>query len=364
MDKTKDRIHYLDIAKGIAMILVILGHTKKLIPTNVVWWLYTFHMPLFFMLSGMVLNIDKYNFKEFFWKKFKTLIISYICLSLIGWFWVMIVRNPADFINQKTLDKLIGIFLGKRGSKYYFSMWFLTALFISEILIYLYIKLTKNKKAFVILGFLISAIIGCLIISRIDKGFYWSLDLVPSAISFSMVGYLLKSYKEKITFNKLVYILLMFVFLGVNILVGYLNYRNNGRADLYELNIGNPIYYYISAISGSLFAIIVSKGIHKERVLEYIGRNSLIYYAYQKSLFITPLLVIVKTLSKHGGLYTNKNIQLLIVVVGTCIGLAIISETINKCFPFIIGKFNISDFINKKRYNNVELMEEKEYEKI
>ena len=66
MDKTKDRIHYLDIAKGIAMILVILGHTKKLIPTNVVWWLYTFHMPLFFMLSGMVLNIDKYNFLYLF----------------------------------------------------------------------------------------------------------------------------------------------------------------------------------------------------------------------------------------------------------------------------------------------------------
>ncbi len=337
---TKQRINYIDIAKGIAMILVILGHTKKLMPVTAVWWLYTFHMPLFFMLSGMVFNPDKYkNFKEMFVAKFKSLIIPYFSLNLIAWFWTMIIDRPTSFLKEKTLNKFIGLFLGDRGDKYYFSMWFITALFLSEILLYVLAKAIKNRTCFFAFGFIGSAIAGYLIIKSIDNGFYWSADLVPTAISFVIAGYFLKVYREKTEFKLYQNILIMVVMLVVNVFAGYMNYKNNGRADLYELNMGNPIYYYISALSGSCVVILFCKLLKKCAVLEYIGRNSLIYYAFQKSLFINPLLVIVKTLSGLGGLLENKYVQLIIVVVATCVGLAIVSEAITKCFPFILGKF-------------------------
>ena len=83
-------------------------------------------------------------------------------------------------------------------------------------------------------------------------------------------------------------------------------------------------------------------------------------------IFINPLLVIVKTLSKLGGIFTNKTIQLLIVVTCTCIGLAIVSETITKCFPFLIGKFKTNKRIieeeTKKEQNKK--LEEKIYEEV
>ena len=198
----KQRVHYIDLAKGIAMILVILGHTKKLVSPTVVWWLYTFHMPLFFMLSGMVFNPDKYkNFKEMFKAKFKSLIIPYICFCLILWFWEYIVRRPTNFINDKTLVKFIGIFLGERGGKYYLSMWFITALFLSEIFLYIFAKVVKNKKVFFTTGFITTAVLGCFIIIKSESGFYWSADLVPISISFIIIGYFLKLYKEKLQFR-------------------------------------------------------------------------------------------------------------------------------------------------------------------
>lgn len=46
----KKRIAWVDLAKGMAMILVIVGHTVGNIP--VVISIYSFHMPLFFILSG------------------------------------------------------------------------------------------------------------------------------------------------------------------------------------------------------------------------------------------------------------------------------------------------------------------------
>ena len=41
------RIHYLDYAKGIAIILVVLGHIFS--GGNIKTYIYSFHMPLFFI---------------------------------------------------------------------------------------------------------------------------------------------------------------------------------------------------------------------------------------------------------------------------------------------------------------------------
>ena len=49
------RIEFVDVAKGIATILVIIGHLSYT-PDMIKIWLYTFHIPLFFFLSGFVLN--------------------------------------------------------------------------------------------------------------------------------------------------------------------------------------------------------------------------------------------------------------------------------------------------------------------
>ena len=62
--RTFGRDESLDIAKGFGIILVVLGHcldgliasnyfpTTVLWPTLAVWTIYTFHMPLFFVVSG------------------------------------------------------------------------------------------------------------------------------------------------------------------------------------------------------------------------------------------------------------------------------------------------------------------------
>ena len=54
------RLHYIDIAKGMAMLLVIIGHcsySEKIL----VGWLYSFHMPLFFALSGFTFRPQRYK---------------------------------------------------------------------------------------------------------------------------------------------------------------------------------------------------------------------------------------------------------------------------------------------------------------
>lgn len=52
---TEKRIEYIDIAKALGIMLVIAGHVTSS-TTVIKKEIYAFHMPLFFMLSGMLLK--------------------------------------------------------------------------------------------------------------------------------------------------------------------------------------------------------------------------------------------------------------------------------------------------------------------
>lgn len=73
------RIVEFDIAKGIGIILVVIGHQN--IPHSVTNWIFSFHMPLFFILSGFFFS-SKRKFYEIFKRRVKSLIIPYVFLCL------------------------------------------------------------------------------------------------------------------------------------------------------------------------------------------------------------------------------------------------------------------------------------------
>lgn len=50
----KNRIEWVDIAKGIGIFLMVMGHTG--IPKIGIQWIYSFHMPLFFLLVVFCFN--------------------------------------------------------------------------------------------------------------------------------------------------------------------------------------------------------------------------------------------------------------------------------------------------------------------
>ena len=81
------RIEWLDDIKGVAIALVVAGHvaaTMRNITTGCVQstmqvafdFIYSFHIPLFFVLAGLTFSADK-KFVEFFRRKFFRLMVLY-----------------------------------------------------------------------------------------------------------------------------------------------------------------------------------------------------------------------------------------------------------------------------------------------
>lgn len=52
------RLNWVDYIKGIGIILVVIGHTTSI---GDIWktWIYTFHMPLFFCISGYLFKHNR-----------------------------------------------------------------------------------------------------------------------------------------------------------------------------------------------------------------------------------------------------------------------------------------------------------------
>ena len=78
-DKKSKRVMFIDIAKGIAIICIILGHLGI---NNINRVVFTFHVPIFFMITGYFIN-KKYTIKEFIINKFKRLIVPYFITSFV-----------------------------------------------------------------------------------------------------------------------------------------------------------------------------------------------------------------------------------------------------------------------------------------
>lgn len=84
----KERDNTVDVLKGIAILLVVIGHFSPV--QQVENFIYSFHMPLFFFLSGIKFwysfgkKINKENIKQLLPKMFAKRVCS-LCLPYVSW---------------------------------------------------------------------------------------------------------------------------------------------------------------------------------------------------------------------------------------------------------------------------------------
>jgi len=102
-------------------------------------WVYGFHMPLFFMLSGAVLAIKPIGkFDNIIKSKFKRLLIPYF---VYGWLFMLPVKYMGNFYNKDTLKSAMNGFLSGMDSGH---LWFLISLFWCLLIFSILYKLLKR----------------------------------------------------------------------------------------------------------------------------------------------------------------------------------------------------------------------------
>ena len=196
------RLDYIDLARGICMIAIVLGHLDEFAINRFV---FTFHLPVFFIISGYFFDpsIDLVSLIK---KRFRTLIIPYLtaCLlviiSSVAINFFFFFADAVTIINKTILLLKASAFGVGSNWPYPFNMpgigalWFLWALFWSVIILRMLLYIPELPRALIVCALVFFASFTA------EYSVFLPLSIQPGciAVMYIYVGYLWKKYKDDI----------------------------------------------------------------------------------------------------------------------------------------------------------------------
>lgn len=317
-EMNEGRIEWMDVARGIGMLLVIIGHSRMGFSSKIVG---TFHMPLFFMLAGMTFNIQKYeNIKILISKKIISLGIPYVLFSVLRMFRRAIL-NGIGYRNYDLLKGIIGIFLGSiRNTEYDTGLWFLTCIFVVQIISYIIIKQLKNKIVILGVGVVLFIVGGCVCI-YFPINLPFNADSACVALIFFLIGSVFR--EDFVCKRRMSYFFGALLCMTVNIFISacYTNFYSVAIG-MWEDSYQNLMMFFISGCFGSLGIIYMGK-IFSGNFIKVLGKNSLYFYCMH-GLVVGEVSTVCKKMISYLGVSGNLvaeevgELVFLVIVTGIC----------------------------------------------
>lgn len=309
----KKRIQWIDNGKAVSIYIIFLAHIfegfvyKSAYGLNAPFergvtsldFLSNFIIPFFFFMSGYVASVKQRNFKEYFIKKFSTIMIPMYIFNIISLILFLVVRTFYDGLLVEELTKyefskftqlLLVFFAG--APTFNFPTWFLTCLFTTSLMFYFVYKFTEDKTKRIFIIAVIFTIIGYLMepLKNNFTGFiyimyFWFIPTAFTSTAFYLFGYLSRKFGFfEIIENKSILKISTF-FISLTILLTLTYFFNFDRYPEYEhlrggpymnhLVFGNYFIFYAAAISGIFMSVSFSMFFKKNKLMDFIGLNTL-----------------------------------------------------------------------------------------
>lgn len=284
----RERLNYIDIAKGFGIILVVLSHTEH---SELMYYTSAFFVPIFFFCSGYTSHKKDISLGTCLRKQATKLLKPYIFFS------ILLLLYFHDF----SFRAIAGIFYS-RYCLYPFGtepdichfmiignypMWFLTCMAITYLLYDLIIYYPKYRYELIILYLMISTST-----SYLPLLLPWSIDTAPlmSVIMFS--GTMTRQHLTDVFKKRKTHWLVIIPFVLYLLLLPFCN-DINISVRMYGYNI---ITYLLAAITGCIILIWLSgllQGSIVGKGLQQIGSHSLTIFCIE-----IPFILIGKQLSE------------------------------------------------------------------
>jgi fucose 4-O-acetylase-like acetyltransferase len=206
---SKAHFAWLDNLKAFGIIAVILGHIANPFGAFIFSW----HMPLFFMMAGFFIKINA-TLPKLIQRDFKRLMLPYFIFGILGVvleFVKRIVLNREVFVWG---EELVGLFfwmdMQSLRNTYGFVLWFLPTLFFARLILYIIFKnITREFVRFIAIIILFSI--------SFFVNLPFAIDEALNAVLFVYLGYLTFNYYLP---GKMLFIFAIFTALGISIFYG------------------------------------------------------------------------------------------------------------------------------------------------
>ena len=344
----KSRLHLPDRARGVGVLLVILSHLDVVKP-EVLTWISTFHMPLFFVLSGVTMSLwsdRSESLNEQVKRRSRSLLIPYLWFSLL-YFLVDIGNLMLRKIDGRRFYENAVASLSFSGKS---VLWYVSALLLSQLLLLCILRIEKRTIRIFVITLIACVCVGGSYLWRRAAEQEISVYLVPFmyiAKALLRVGVVLpfvaaaraaalmlkgKGYPV----GRGLRLLAGLICLALSILISHYHW-----SDTNNLRLGNPLMYYAGGIAGSVAVIALLSVLPELKILSRIGRDSLVILAVHLDLYVlwagTKLAGLVMRVVSSEVLYV-----IITVTVTVLLGL-MAARVIDRFFPFVLKGFRGRD---------------------
>lgn len=294
-EKKSQMNNHVTIVKAIGIMLMVLGHT--LVPDTIVWKvIYTFHMPLFFIMSGYCFK-EAYleDFPQFIWRKCRGIYLPLVAYSLlflalhnIFCHWHLYSPDEIYSWNDFRLG-LIGITtkMNHSAGPLLGTFWFLKDLFFGNIVFYCMLRLSRGKGWLTFACLFVLAELFCILGLHVPWFGFDSRSIYASVLICA--GYLIRVHSFRLDRWWKIGIGVALIALEV-ILVDQIGFN-------YDLTPWSMLTYLLPAVAGTLIVYEAAVWLNnrcESRLLLFVGSHTLAVMALHFLAFkIVSLLIIV-----------------------------------------------------------------------
>jgi fucose 4-O-acetylase-like acetyltransferase len=293
--KQESFLPWIDILKGIGIICVVYGHAYA---NHLSKFIYLFHMPLFFFISGY-LHKSNPDYISYGKKKVKHLLIPYFC------FLTLILPLYEIFDHKDTVYKAIFIYFygGTFLSEWLTVFWFTTCLFITQQLFnYFTVKIEIKKLFILVLFMLLLAYINSFLLKQTSfswlNRFPWAANITLYALPIYYCGYLYKKRIECFIYKLYKQTRLIFIIFSFVIVLGLYLTNSHIFIDMKNLEYGIPFISFICSLIIVHTLIYFCKCMCVDNSFVIRGVNATLAKIGKASMIImylhSPILILLK----------------------------------------------------------------------
>ncbi|SEK80453.1 acyltransferase [Pseudoxanthomonas sp. GM95] len=265
----------IDAAKALAIILVVLGHARG-IPHAFTILVYSFHVPLFFLLSGWVARAHgtERGFGETLVRLVRSLLLPYLLFFFTGYVYWLLTRHmgekAARWGSLPWWDPVQGLVTGI-GPDLYVNpvLWFLPVLFVTTLAAFL---LRRVPVGILVSVALVVGLVWTAVFPSLSVRLPFGLDVLPIALVFYALGGWLAQRKvlpASVRGNALMALMLIAPWA---VLAFY-----NGRVDINAMLFGGSVVlFFVNACLGTLIVLCLARLFEGIGPLRWIGQNTLV----------------------------------------------------------------------------------------
>jgi len=335
------RLTHVDTMKAIGMVLVVVGHSPGLEPF-IKHVIYSFHMPLFFFISGLLLTEAKLAlpYSAYFSVLWKGLVLPYLFFFVVSYLYWLPTHDMAEsavkFVGMSWQEPLMGVLVGNGDALFVnVVLWFFTCLFTTSLIFFVARK--YFSAAFLLVALNGLGFVFALLYDQSWPRLPWGLDNAVVAIAFYSAGHFFRGYQKATSarVSRTGARILAFLMLAVVAFVANLN----GSVDLNTLHFGNyRSLYFIGAYLGIFALFYFSIGLPATRVFRWLSQNTIIIFPIHLLMFSVFTGIAVVAFGFPHDFKESSFIWTLLFPAAALLSSYPASVFIRRFFPFVIGK--------------------------